>query len=569
MAVALAGAGAATYGYGALTAVQELAVCLGVAWLAVRGGMPFLKRLGIVLPAAALLQVGYVLFRRLAHDEWRSAGTFFNPNHLAAWLVAALLLLAGSRDRRPSTRESMLLGGAILVLFTGQVLSGSRGAFIGLGAGALYLIFIAWRTLKRRERIVVVAVLTLAGAVVAGAMIQRFRGPDRFSLHRTGIWSGTIAMVADNPWTGVGPNQFNWSARQYQFDDGEGALAYDHLYSNSHSDWLRLPAEFGIPGTVFLILSLFGSASMIRKRRKTGTLPPSSAGAVAALLALLVQAAFQNLSHSPAVYLTAAALIGGLLGRTDPLPSQRTRNRSWRGSVRLGSLAGCAVLLITFIAVDVGPYLAYRLTAGQDRAPTQAELQLAVGYNRIQPYIRMSLAESYLSRGALTLEAYQAARVHGEEAVRLHAGDAELRRRLARIEARGCRELYRDKASRERAHRRYLEAEKLAPFLAMIPLEAGDFLYTVSDFHGAIEAADRVLILEPGSVPPRLLKATALLAGDGAASLQQARSLRQEAVAIVEASAGERRENKYAEVMLEIDPDRAAVLDRQMAQISR
>jgi tetratricopeptide (TPR) repeat protein len=181
----------------------------------------------------------------------------------------------------------------------------------------------------------------------------------------------------------------------------------------------------------------------------------------------------------------------------------------------------------------------------------------------------MALAESYLSQDRLTLEGYLAARAHGEEAVRMHSGGAELRRRLARIEARACRELFRDQASRERALLRYLEAEELAPYLAMIPLEAGDFLYTVSDFDGAIEAADRVLVLEPGAVPPRLLKATALLARDGAAALQRARSLRQEIAAIVEASAGERRENDYAKVMLEVDPNREAVLDRQMARLSR
>ncbi len=568
-ATVFAGVCAADYGYGALTTLLEMAAFLGVAWLAFRGGGRFLEQLRIVLPAAALLQVGYVLFRRLTLDEWRSAGTFFNPNHLSAWLVAAMLLLLGSRHSRPSTRVGILHGGAILALFAGQVLSGSRGAFVGLAAGALYLLIIAWRSLKRKEKLAGVAVIALAGAVVAGAMVLRFREPDRFSLHRTGIWSGAVDMVLDNPWIGVGPNQFDWNARRYQFADGEGFLSYDHLYSGSHSDWLRLPAEFGIPATILLLLVLLGSAAVIRDRRRSGSLPPSSAGAVAALLALLVQSAFQNLSHSPAVYLTAAALIGGLLGRTNPLPSQRTRNRSWRGFVRLGSFLGCAVLLITFTAADVGPYLAHRLTNGLGRVPARADLERAVQLNKLQPHIRMSLAESYLSDGPLTLEGYQAARAHGEEAVRLHPGDAELRRRLARIEARGCRELFRDQASRERAFLHYRKAEQLAPFMAIIPLEAGDFLYTVSDPGGAIAAADRVLALEPGSVPPRLLKAAALLAQDGAAALPRARALRQEAAAIVEAAAGAGRENEYARVMLEIDPNREAVLVQWMEQLSR
>ena len=569
MATVVAGAAVAAYGYGALTTVLELAVFAGVAWLAVRGGGEFLKRLAIVLPLAALLQVGYVLARRLALEEWRSAGTFFNPNHLAAWLVVALLLLAGTRNTRPTSRAGLWTGLAVLILFAGLVLAGSRGAFVGLGAGSLYLLVVAWRSMKRRERIAVLAVMVLAGVVVAGAMVRRFQGPDRFSFHRTGIWTGAVAMAADHPWTGVGPNQFGWNARQYQFPDEEGALSYDHLYSNSHSDWLRLPAEFGILGAVSLILAIAGFASLIRKRRKSGSLPPSSAGPVAALLALLAQSAFQNLSHSPAVYLTAAALIGGLLGRTGPLRERLRVRCDGRGPVRPASAVGCAVLLIAFLAADVGPYLAYRLTDGLGRQPSRTELQQAVRYNRIQPYIRMALAESYLPEGPLTLEAYQFARANGEEAVRLHGGDAELWRRLARIEARACRELFQDQASRERALLHYRRAEQLAPYLAMIALEAGDFLLTVSDPAGAADAADRVLALEPGSVPPLLLKAAAILLRDGAAAVPQATTLREEALARVEAAAGDLKENEYAKVMLDLDPVRDRALVRRMEQLSR
>ena len=569
MAAALAAAATAAYGYGALTALLELAVFFGIAWLAARGGMPFLDRLRTVLPIAALVQVGYVLIRRLFLDEWRSGGTFFNPNHLAAWLVVAVLLLAGSRDRRPTTREWALHGIAVLVLFAGLVLSCSRGAMVGLAAGGLYLLIVAWGRMTRRERTAAMAGAVLVGVVVAGAMVRRFQGPDRFSLHRTGIWSGTVAMVSDHLWSGVGPNQFDWNARRYQFADGEGALSYDHLYSNSHSDWLRLPAEFGLPGAVLLILVLLGTASVIRQRRRSGLLPPSSAGAVAALLALLVQAAFQNLSHSPAVYLTAAALIGGLLGRRDPVPERLGLPCDGRGSLRPGAAIGCTVLLVTFLAADVGPYLAYRFTDGLGRIPARADLLRAVQLNRLQPYIRMSLAESYLGAGPLTLDAYQSARANGEEAVRLHPGDAELRRRLARIEARGCRELFRDRASRGRALRHYLAAEELAPYLAMIPLEAGDFLYAVSDPGGAAAAADRALALEPGSIPPRLLKAIALLARDGADALSEARSLLEEAGAIGGTMSGDRRENEYARVMLEIDPGRKAAVLEALDKASR
>jgi hypothetical protein len=440
---------------------------------------------------------------------------------------------------------------------------------IGLAAGSLYLLSVAWKAMTRKERAVAVLAAVLAGAVVGGAMVKRFQGPDRFSLHRVGIWNGTVEMVQDHLWTGVGPGQFDWNAARYQFPDGEGLLSYDHRYSGSHSDWLRLPAEFGLPGTVLMILLLAGTVQAVRKRRRSGALPPWSAGPVAALLALLVQSAFQNLSHSPAVYLTAAALIGGLLGRGDLLPERLGLPCDGRGSPRPWRIAGTVVLLLVFLAADVGPYLAYRFTDGLGRKPGIADLERAVQWNRLQPHIRMSLAEAHMEGRPMTPDAYRSARTEGEEAVRLHTGSAELRKRLARIEARGCRELFRDRASRERALRHFLAAEARAPYDAVIPLETGDFLFSVSDPAGAVAAADRALRLEPGSIPPRLLKAVSLLARDGGAAVPEAERLLKESETIGTAGTGAGFESEYTRVMLAVDPERLAAVEEALDKASR
>ncbi len=555
-AVALVGAASASYGYAAFLCLQEIALFSAVAWLSYRYGLGFRTVLFKVLVGGGVLESGYAIVRRVFLGEWRSPGTFFNPNHLAAWLVVVLLLLAGERSRPAASGTGLWKRGAAgAVLFAGIVLSGSRGALAGLAAGGVYLLSRAWRSMNRRERQAVAVVGLLLLLVVSGALVVRFQGPDRFAFQRVSIWKGTGGMILDHPWLGVGPGQFDWAAENYQFPDNEPPLNYDHRFDQSHSDWLRLPAEFGVVGLVCVLAAAVGFLKGLRSRREEGEPPVGATGESAALLALLVQSMFQNLSHSPGVYLAAAGLLGvlaaGSTASGTPAPAKEKP-----ASVPIFRFLVPGVLAVLFLVGDVGPWLADGLARTARGADAVPRLQAAIRLNRLQPRFHMQLAEEYLrQKDRPLLDRYLAARSEGEAAMRLHPRSGELARRMARIEAAGCRKLFQDRASRERARRWYQEAERLLPYRPLVPLEAAEFLLGVSDPAGAAAAADRVLALEPNAVTPRILKAAALARLPGNSADREIARLRREASRLEKEYAGSADSGKMARLLLRVDPD--------------
>jgi len=553
-AVALTGAALAPHGYAAFSTLQEGFAFAAVVWLAYRYGRRFHMILFQTLVAGGVVQALYVIVRRVFLGEWRSPGTFFNPNHLAAWLVLVLLLMAGTWDRRPALRDWLMRGGAGVLIFAAVVLSGSRGALVGLAAGSLYLLARVWRSIGRREKGLAILSGLILAVVVSSALVIRFQGPDRFAFHRLSIWKGTADLILDHPLIGVGPGQFDWAAEQVQFPDGEPPLNFDHRFNQTHSDWLRLPAEFGLSGMLFLLAAMIGLGFMIRDREKESVL--RVAGTIAALIAMLTQAAFQNLSHRPGVYLAVAGLIGTVVALTTSSAGGEGDSAGRVRGVRAGrfQVVAVALLLVLFLTADVGPWLADGFARSARRGDPVTNLRKAILLNRVQPWYHMRLAEQILkAEDDLTLEPYLAARLEAEAALRLHPRSGELALRMARIEAAGCRELFRDAASRARAYEWYLLAERLLPARPLVPQEAGEFLYGVTDLSGAAAAADRVLALEPNAVKARLLKAAALFEIGGRNRTAQIALLLTEAAELEEQYAGLVEGNPMIERLLRAD----------------
>jgi len=552
--VALAGAVLAPYGYAAFSTLQEAVAFAAVIWLAFRYGWRFHAVLFRSMLAGGVLQAVYVIARRVLLGEWRSPGTFFNPNHLAAWLVLVLLLMTGTWERRPTLRDWLLRAVPGVLLFAAVVLSGSRGALVGLAAGGLYLLVRVWGFLGRREKGLMLLAGLIMVVVASSALVVRFQVPDRFAFHRLAIWKGTADMILDRPLIGVGPGQFGWAAEQYQFPDGEPPLNFDHRFNQSHSDWLRVPAEFGLLGAGFVLAGLIGFGAMIRRRGIA--LPLQAIGTIAALFAMLAQAAFQNLSHRPGVYLAVAGLLGALaaLAAGPVTPEKPAGGLSRVARVGRLRLLGVALLFLVFLTADVGPWLADGFAQAARRGDAVTNLRKAITLNRVHPWYHMRLAEQILRQGDdLTLDHYLAARSEAEAAVRLHPRSGVLALRAARIEAAACRELFRDAVSRDRSRKWYLLAERLLPARPLVPQETGEFLYGVSDPSGAAEAADRVLALEPNAVKARLLKAAALFQMDGADRTAEIDRLLTEAAELEAQYAGSVQGDEMAEKLMKVE----------------
>jgi hypothetical protein len=451
---------------------------------------------------------------------------------------------------------SRLAAGAVtLPILTAMFLVGSRGALLGLGAGAATAFACAAHTRDRRtlRRVAAVAVVFLA--IGSAGVALRFRVADPFGASRLRIWRASAQALVDDPWFGTKPGQFETRAANLNFArDGE-PLRFDRAFSTPHSDVLRAPVEFGIPAALVLAAAVVLGLRRIVHRVREGTLGPAALGAIAALAALAAQGTVNDLTETPAIYLFGAALIGSLL--VVDVDASCLACGAAVPALRWGA---AALLVVGFVAADVGPFRSWSiqgtLPRGALTATQRAALERARRLNPFQPDLAIRVADDLVTRSATwTADEYAAAREAAEEAVRLAPNAPAGWRALARVEGSACRHLFRDVATRVRAGSAYLEAEARSRHDPFIPLETGSFLLATADFEGARRAALRALRIEPNAIPPRLLLADVSLADRGDPGRTEASDLLHQAETLELRFASVPKESPYALRLLTADPE--------------
>nr|WP_281720367.1 O-antigen ligase family protein [Nitrosomonas nitrosa] len=214
----------------------------------------------------------------------RVSGTYVNPNHFGGLLAMCgsvalgLLLLEDQRDHRnlppartlkqrlivavtsPNAPRLLLQVLAVLVIASGLVASGARGAAAGLLCGAGLVGLFAWRSGRFKGATpLVVGVLSasLLGLASEGVarLADRFQGEkllqeaDLSLGSRLSLTKSTLTMAANHPLTGVGVGSFEPAFLHYAKVPG---TRIDH----AHNDYAQLLAELGIVGWTALGLAL-------------------------------------------------------------------------------------------------------------------------------------------------------------------------------------------------------------------------------------------------------------------------------------------------------------------------
>lgn len=554
------GAARAPYGYAALLLLLELASCIAVAWIAASSAPRLLPILARSMLVGAALQGIFVIVQAWRHAGLREAGTFLNANHLGLWLVAALLLGLGAAEAWRGRAAVAWNLGLALPAAVAIGLAGSRGAAVALVAGGATLLLIHWHRMPRSYRVGLVSVVAVIVALVAWKQLARSE-QDPFRHHRIRIWQASIGAVAADPLWGSGPGQFPTAARNLSFPERDGPLRYDRSFSATHSDVLRLPAEFGIPAALAALAALLLAARGLLRRRRNGELAGWTDGALAALVAIAAQALVDNPSRWPAVYLLASALLGCLL------PTVGSSAAHFGRGLRAAFAAG---VVLFFLVVDVAPFLAWaevrKLPRGRLDVTDYARLERALRWNPVQPEYWLRVAEHHSGdAGSLELGAYAAAREAAERAVRLDAGSARYQRALAQIEADGCRSLFPSATCRARVASRYRHAEELARYDPFISIGLAMFLVDMGDPAGARRAAERALALEPEAVLPRLVLADALIESGSPGAVVRAAAVFEEARQLASRWAGW-NENDYGRKLLAPDRRHFERLERKLAR---
>lgn len=528
--VVTAGVAKAPYFFAAWLVAVEVAAFLAVLALAVRS-RPFLLRwAGPVLVAAGWFQTGLLVFQRFGEQDPRPAGSFLNPNYLAGWLAATLLFCAGRYLGARECRIARWTAIASIPLLAGFVLTGSRGALVALAAGSIVLVAAVWGGLQPRGRRALVAVLVLVGLAGGTALALRLRQPDPYRYQRLKIWRASVTPLLSDPWSGTGPGQFSRASHGLQFPDGRGALRYDRGFRATHSDWIRAGAELGWPGVAalaWIVVSVLAHAA--RRRRDAEPVDP---GALAALAGLFAQAAVDNVTRAPALYLFGAVCLGIVIAVE--APSRRSVRPAWR-------LLVAALVLYLFVVGEGIPLRAWVEQETPGSPGAIGNLADAEAWMDHVEHRHRSDSDYFISEG----------RPIAERAVSLSPRDGELLRRLARLEVESLAVDPLHRAKRDRIVSLFERSGTLQRSNPFVPMELAAFHLDTGSPAAARRAAERALEIEPESASPRLLLSRAHLdAGD----VDRAEEWLASARAAARSHADEARVSPYARDLLTLDP---------------
>ena len=229
---------------------------------------------------------------------YRPGGISGDANYFSLCASAALLmglnLIFGKRSRRE--KLGILL--CLIITSVALILAASRGGFLALGVGILYLMI----RLSRGLRPVIALFLLLVPMLflVPNTTVQRIihpsQGEQQAVEFREITWRAGIKMFETYPLTGIGPGQFMDKVVSYEDPNG------DTVQSLAHNTYIEVAAELGIFGFLSWIAILaFGIYTLTRFAKKDDPdIPPilreMSVGIQAALIMTAVGILFLSAS---------------------------------------------------------------------------------------------------------------------------------------------------------------------------------------------------------------------------------------------------------------------------------
>jgi O-antigen ligase len=270
----------------------------------------------------------------------RYGSLFINPNHHAAFLICTLSLTVALLFFQ---RHKRIYAAILVIAAVGMVIAlyatKSRGGWIGSTVSILTLAYALGKreTVLTRMAILVFLIIGIAGAVYIFSFEFRERIQGTFSsntgqsgLFRLWLWAPAISMWMDHPLWGVGPGQFN--ARFSEYRTALTQLNPIHV----HNEYLEALVEYGVVGFLFIVVFLsrifYTSFTAIGKTKTDNSAcqphnwaePFTTIGCTSALTGFAVHSFFEFNLRIPALSLTAAILIGTLIGRQQQVDLNNT-----------------------------------------------------------------------------------------------------------------------------------------------------------------------------------------------------------------------------------------------------
>ncbi|MCE5268945.1 MAG: O-antigen ligase family protein [Planctomycetaceae bacterium] len=193
--------------------------------------------------------------RKLFRDRLASnlpTGMFALSNSLAGFIAPWLVVLAGvAWSSMRGGKRLLAVGLCVIPLGACLVLTRSRSGCIAAGLGLLLIWFLARRRLRLSWKGVAVVVLLSAVGIAAGSRYHARLAQASKSLgYRTQYWRSTVRMIADHPWLGCGPGNFQTDYTRYKLPEASEEV------SDPHNFLLEVWATAGTPAAVAFLAVL-------------------------------------------------------------------------------------------------------------------------------------------------------------------------------------------------------------------------------------------------------------------------------------------------------------------------
>ncbi|NCA99321.1 MAG: hypothetical protein EOM70_08100 [Clostridia bacterium] len=279
-------------------------------------------RIGTIT-AVALALFGILQF--IFIKSGRVEATFPHPNPFGTYLAMFSLFSMGVQVRE----TKVVRFGAIVVMLTAIVLSGSKGTYLAvLAAAPLIYVGLPRRSLKKPllqtlyltfatgifVGIIFLITPLIQSAVPAGTnlfeKVARVGALEGSTTDRIEFWRVSLELLKNRPLTGYGYGSFFASHYiEYQVNETYTRFAHNH--------YLQLAAELGLPGIGLFITFLVASLRLTIKHLKNRSQALMFSGAFAACVVFLLHVLIEFSWSFPAVPIVFFAMAGLVVGKQE------------------------------------------------------------------------------------------------------------------------------------------------------------------------------------------------------------------------------------------------------------
>jgi len=323
------------------------------AWLAAMYGIAQYCGWDPLLPASAY---------HVGEGTWtivRPPGTLGYSSYFAVWLTMASFAGLAGLESDTNVTWRWIEGTSAVLSVCAILLSGTRGAYLGLlVGGGLWLLWKGFRPTRRLlAGLAVAALLGLAFySSPAGWQLRsraRWFVEDPWGGARLYLWRDSARMAIDRLAAGYGPEVFTAAFPHYE--SRRLAAAYpDFAHESPHNIFLDALVAQGLPGLASLCgICVIGFAAAWRLRAKGSAL---AAGMAAALAAGIVSQQFVVFTIPTALTLYVIIAVTAGLASDTPVPPRRKLSRG----LALGTAAALIYFGVRFAAADRALALAQR-----------------------------------------------------------------------------------------------------------------------------------------------------------------------------------------------------------------